>query len=132
MSQVNVEVVRRGYEVLNRRDIEAWIELFHPDAEMHDLPGIPDAPVRRGHDALREWVAMMDDIWTDGRYEPEEFIDAGKFVVVGLRGKVSGARGGVPLDIPMFHVFEVEDGKTRRVWAYLDRTEALKAAGLEG
>jgi ketosteroid isomerase-like protein len=131
MSQENVEVVRRSYELLNRRDIEAWIGLFHPDAEMHDVAGIPDAPVRRGHDALREWVVMMEDIWTDSRYEPEEFLDAGKFVVVAVHAKATGARGGVPLDIPMFHVVEVEDGKARHVWAYLDRAEALKAVGLE-
>jgi ketosteroid isomerase-like protein len=131
MAQENVEVVRRSYEILNRRDIEAWIVLFHPDAEMHDLAGIPDAPVRRGHDALREWVAMMDDIWSDARYVPGEFIEAGKFVVVAVQAKARGARGGVPLDIPMFHVVEVEDGKCRNVWAYLDRADALKAVGLE-
>ena len=130
MSKETVEAVRRGYEIFNRRDIEAWLELFHPDVEAHDLAGIPDAPVRRGHDALREWVAMMDDIWADARYEPEEFIDAGEFVVVAVHGKARGLRGGVPLDIPMFHVFEIQDGKARRVRAYLDRAEALEAAGL--
>jgi hypothetical protein len=79
---------------------------FHPDAETHDLAVIPDAPVRRGHEALREWVVMMEDIWVDARYEPEE------------------------LDVPTFHVFEVQDGKIRRFWSYLDRAEALEAVGL--
>jgi ketosteroid isomerase-like protein len=131
MSRENVEIVRRSYESLNRRDIEAWIEVFHPDVEMHDVAGIPDAPVRRGHDALREWVAMMEDIWTDACYEPEEFTDAGKFVLVAVHAKARGARGGVPLDVPMFHAFEMEDERIRRLWAYLDRAEALKAVGLE-
>src|SRR5829696_9875635 len=90
MSQERVEALRRGYEVFNRRDIDAWLEGFHPDVEVHDLAGIPDAPVRRGHDALREWVAMMDGIWVDARYEPEEFIEAGEFVVVAVRAKGRG------------------------------------------
>jgi ketosteroid isomerase-like protein len=88
MSQENVEIVRRGYGLVNSRDIEAWIALSHPNVEMHDLAVLPDAPVRRGHDAMREWIAMMDDIWTDARYEPEEFIDAGEFVFVAALGRL--------------------------------------------
>jgi hypothetical protein len=34
------------------------------------------------------------------------------------------------LDVPMFHVFEIQHGKARRLRAYLDRAEALEAAGL--
>jgi ketosteroid isomerase-like protein len=130
MSQENVEIVRRGYEALNRRDIEAWIDLFHPEVEAHDLAGMPDAPIRRGRDALREWVAMMEEIWVDARYEPGEVIEAGEFIVVAVRATARGRGSDVPMDIPMFHVFEVQHGKIRRSWAYLDRAEALEAAGL--
>jgi hypothetical protein len=34
------------------------------------------------------------------------------------------------MDVPMFNVFEVQEGKVRRFWSYLDRAEALEAAGL--
>jgi ketosteroid isomerase-like protein len=130
MSQEDVERLRQGYEAFNRRDIDAWLEGFHPDAETHDLSSIPDAPVRRGHGALREWVSMMDDIWVDGRYEPEEFIDAGRAVVVAVRGTARGRGSDIPMDVEMFHVFEMQGGKVRRAWSYLDRDEALQAAGL--
>ena len=130
MPEENAALMRRGYELFNRRDIDAWLAFFHPDVEMHDLAGVPDAPVRRGHDALREWVAMMDDIWVDARYEPEEFIEAGRFVVVAVRAQARGRGSDMPMDVPMFHVFEMQAGKARRLRAYLDRTEALEAAGL--
>jgi ketosteroid isomerase-like protein len=130
MSNENVEIVRRGYELLNRRDIDTWIEHFDPDVEVHDLAGIPDAPVRRGHQALREWVGMIDEVWADARYEPQEFIEADDFVVVGLRAKASGRGSGVPMDVPMFHVFEMQAGKVSRVRAMLDRGDALQAAGV--
>jgi|SRR5215211_1698897 len=130
MSRENVEALWRGYEAFNRRDIDAWLEGFHPDAEMHDLSSIPDAPVRRGHAALREWVSMMDEIWVGGRYEPEDFIDAGQSVVVAVRGTGRGRGSEIPMDVEMFHLFEIEDGKVRRLAAYLDRNEALQAAGL--
>jgi ketosteroid isomerase-like protein len=131
MSQENVEILRRGYGLLNSGQIEAWIDLFHPDAETHDLAAIPDAPVvRRGHEALRRWVVMMEEIWVDGRYEPEEFIDAGELVVVAVRAKARGRGSGVPMDVPIFQVFEMHDGKVRRSWSYLNRAEALDAVGL--
>jgi|SRR5829696_7140961 len=130
MSQENVEVVRRGYIDLNRRDIDTWLEAFHPDAEMYDLAGGPQAPARQGHDALRDWVATMDAIWEDGRHEPEEFIDAGDSVVVVLRVRARRRDIGVPFDMPLFHVFEMRDGRIQRGTAYLDKAEALEAVGL--
>ena len=59
MSEENVELVRRGIEALNRRDIDAWLEGFHTDVEAHDLPTMPDAPIRHGHDDLRAWIESM-------------------------------------------------------------------------
>ena len=130
MSQENVEVVRRGYSELNRRDVEAWLEAFHANAEMYDVAGGPEAPARQGHDALREWVKTMDEIWADGRHVPEQFIDAGDFVVVALRVRARRRDIGVPFDMPLFHVFEMRDGKIQRGTAYLDKAEALAAVGL--
>jgi len=130
MSQENVEVVRRGYRQLNRRDVEAWLEAFHANAEMYDVAGGPEAPARQGYDALREWVKTMDEIWADGRHVPEQFIDAGDFVVVALRVRARRRDIGVPFDMPLFHVFEMRDGKIQRGTAYLDKAEALAAVGL--
>ena len=44
MSQENLDTIRRGYADLNRRDVQAWLNAFHADAEMHDLAGGPEAP----------------------------------------------------------------------------------------
>ena len=33
----NAAVVRRGYEAFARRDVEAWLAGFHPDAELVEL-----------------------------------------------------------------------------------------------
>jgi hypothetical protein len=97
---------------------------------MYDLASGPETPAREGHDALREWVKTMDEIWEDGRHEPEEFVDAGDFVVVVLRVRARRRDIGVPFDMPLFHVFEMRDGKIQRGTAYLDKAEALEAVGL--
>jgi ketosteroid isomerase-like protein len=130
MSQNNIDIIERAYADLNRRDVDAWLEAFHPHAEMYDLAGGPETLAREGHEALREWVETMDEIWEGGRHEPEEFVDAGDFVVVVLRVRARRRDIGVPFDMPLFHVFEMRDGKIQRGTAYLDKAEALEAVGL--
>ena len=130
MSQENVDTIRRGYADLNRRDVEAWLDAFHANAEMHDLAGGPEAPPRQGHEALRAWVETVDSLWEDGRYEPHEFIDAGDFVVVAVRIRGRRRDTRVTIDVPMFQVFEMREGKIQRGSAYLDKAEALEAVGL--
>ena len=72
----------------------------------------------------------VDDVWEDGRYEPEEFIDAGDFVVVALRVRARRRDIRVPVDVSLYHVFEMREGRIQRGTAYLDRAEALEAVGL--
>jgi len=131
MSEENVEVVRRGYEALNRRDTDAWLEGAHADAEFHDLPTIPDAPVRRGHADLRKWVEMMADVWTeDSYYEVKEVKAAGSFVVTAVRTHAWGRGSGAPIEIDFFQVFEMREGKVQRAWSHFDEEAARRAAGL--
>ena len=130
MSQENVDTVRCGYADLNRRNVDAWLEAFHTDAEMYDLYGGPEGPARQGHEALREWVETVDDIWEDGRYDPEEFIDAGDFVVAAVRVRARRRDTRLTIDVAMFQVFEMRDARIQRGTAYLDKAEALEAVGL--
>ena len=130
MSAKDLDAIRCAYADLNRRDVEAWLDAFDPNAEMYDLAGGLEGPPRRGHDALREWVATVDAIWENGRYEPEEFIVAGDSVVVAVRVRARRRDTRLTIDVSMFHVFEMREGRIQRGTAYLDKAEALEAAGL--
>ena len=131
MTQKNVEMVRGGFEALNRRDIDAWIDSFHADVEVHDLPTIPDAPVYRSHDDLRNWVETMFEVWTeDSYYELVELLPEGDFVIATVRAHAKGRGSGVPIELTFFQVFEIDEGKVRRAWAFFEKDEAQQAAGL--
>jgi ketosteroid isomerase-like protein len=131
MTQKNVEMVRGGFEALNRRDIDAWIDGFHADVEVHDLPTIPDAPVYRSHDDLRNWVETMFEVWTeDSYYELVELLPEGDFVIATVRAHAKGRGSGVPIELTFFQVFEIDEGKVRRAWAFFEKDEAQQAAGL--
>jgi hypothetical protein len=58
-------------------------------------------------------------------------IDAGEDRVVGaFRQTAHGKASGVPVEVEYFQVFELKYGQLIRTCLFLDREEALKAAGL--
>jgi ketosteroid isomerase-like protein len=126
----NVAVARRAYETFNTRDISGWLALHSPDAELHDLPNLPDAAVHRGHVELRMWAEAVLETAEDIRFDPQRFIEAGESVLVPVRASGTGRGSGVPGEMSFFHVFEFGDGKVRRLWSYESENEALVAVGL--
>jgi ketosteroid isomerase-like protein len=114
----------------------AWTEanapFLHPDFETV-WPGLPNGKTYTGtgpvgsRDIWREWVAP----WTTYRVETEDVIDLGERVLLLVHafGRLEGSQGEV--ENTSASLWTVRDGKIARVEFYVDRTEALKAAGLE-
>ena len=137
MSQENVEIVRRLFEAVARRDSEAVLSIYDRalvwdhshNTEIDRLMGGPT--VYRGHQGLRQWSRSFYDAWASVDAELEEVIDAGDSVVVILnyrgRGRVSGAEVQFAR---MGGVFTIERGKVVRVVWFRDRAEALDFAGM--
>ena len=62
MSQENVEVVRRGIEAWNRRDLTTWLASFRSDAEIDwSRSRAPHKGVYRGHGEL---AVFWDVFWS--------------------------------------------------------------------
>jgi ketosteroid isomerase-like protein len=142
MSQENVELVRRTYEVINaigRTDSEfvdpeelapdLWARL-DPDFELHDRPDIPDARVYRGREASKEFWQKIQQLFSELRWEPREFIDLDHAVVVETRVMVVGRGSDVRIDADETDVFWFRDGLIVRLQGFPTRDEALQAAGL--
>jgi ketosteroid isomerase-like protein len=132
MSQENVELARQYFEALNAHglDFEQTEHLRHPEIELHDPPDFPDADRYVGEAALRKRVVSFAAVGWDGKFEVQEYLDAGDEVIVMWRAIGSGSVSGVPLDLTLAHVLLFEGGKIRRIRQYLTRAEALEAAGL--
>jgi ketosteroid isomerase-like protein len=142
MSQENVELVRRTYEVINaigRTDSQfvdpeelapdLWARL-DPDFELHDRPDIPDARVYRGREASKEFWQKIQQLFSELRWEPREFIDLDHAVVVETRVMVVGRGSDVRIDADETDVFWFRDGLIVRLQGFPTRDEALEAAGL--
>jgi ketosteroid isomerase-like protein len=130
MSRENPEVVRRGHDVFNERDLDAYLALHDPDVEFTTYErALEGAGPYRGHGGVRRWWRDLE-VLPDLRVELDEIQDLGDLTLVrgSLRGH--GAGSGAPFERSYWGLFRVRD--KRIVWwhAYPSEAEALEAAGL--
>ena len=131
MSQPTPEMIRASFDAFNRRDIEAWLADFAEDCEAHDLKEYPDTDVRYGHAGQRAWLASMQEAWGDDfKFEPTSILEGDGVVVVETRASGSGIGSHAPVEVIFQLVLRFRDDKV--VWSqgFLDRADALEAAGL--
>ena len=130
MSEENVEIVRRGIETWNRRDLTAWLALFDSDAE------IDWSRARGPLKGLYRGRGEIETLWNEffftfekARIETHGFTDAGSEVVVSNTTHFRG-RQGIEVTASSTWVYTVENGQITRLRLFQERAEALEAAGL--
>jgi ketosteroid isomerase-like protein len=133
MSQQNLELVRRLFELFSERevDLNAVLELVGPDIVWEVRSDFPDAGTYTGHEGLRRLNAAFDEVVDETWYRPLEYIPTGNQVVVPLRwgGVGLGSRAGFAAREETW-VITLRDGRIRHVREYATREDALEAAGL--
>jgi ketosteroid isomerase-like protein len=131
MSQPTPEMIRAGFDAFNRRDIEAWLATFAEDCESHDLKEYPDTEVRYGHAGQRAWLANMQEAWGDDfKFEPMSILEGDGVAVVEYRATGFGQGSQVPAEVIAHMVLRFHDDKVVWTQGFLDRADALEAAGL--
>jgi ketosteroid isomerase-like protein len=134
MSEVNVELLRRMFEAINRGDIEGAIALADPPPEFEFVPSgtlIPDlASVQRGAEGFRRTVEVFPREFDDIRVEIHELTDAEDQVFTSFTLRGRGKHSGVETTWDALSVWTVRDGRIVRWLGFTDRDAALEAAGL--
>jgi ketosteroid isomerase-like protein len=133
MSDENVEAFKRGLEAGNRGDVDGLLDELHPEIEwhsaLHALMG-GQQTVFRGHAGVRRMLGDLYETFAEVRIEMSEFRDLGDGLVTIGSTRTRGKASGVETETPLAFVTEIRNGKTISIRAYLDRQEALEAAGL--
>jgi ketosteroid isomerase-like protein len=129
MSQENVETVRRYYERLNARDVDGCLELLAPDIEIAQ-PDLPDGGAYSGTAGWRRWNEALEAAWSEMRWEPQDFVDAGDAVLVAVRFVSRGSHTAIEQGVDRFQVIRVRDGRIVFTTGYGQRAQALEAVGL--
>jgi ketosteroid isomerase-like protein len=133
MSQENVEVIRRLYGHLERRDFGANRELFDPQVEYARIGSeVPDfAGEWHGLDEMRTAVMSYLEAWEHYGYKAERFTDLGDEVLVLETHTGRGKHSGLEATHELGNLFTLRDGLIVRWVQYWNPSEAFAAAGLD-
>jgi ketosteroid isomerase-like protein len=133
MSAQNVEIVKRVMDAHDRRDLDDFDELTTPDFEWFPAMAVSlGTDVYRGREGIEDYFKDSSEAWDDLRdvQSASEFRDLGDRVLLLTRFAGRGRGSGVEVAAPLGIVFDLRGGKISRIRAYLDHSEALRAAGL--
>ena len=119
--------LRQLYEAINSGDLDGIMEGFHDDVEY--LP-FEEPETIHGLDAVRRYFEGWLDTWDPFQVEPTEFLIRGDHVVAGEAFKGRGKGSGVEVAMQSWSVSLLRDDQVVRRDEFLDRAEALQAAGL--
>ena len=132
MSEENLEVVRRWWEGFNEDGMPP-LDLCDEEIQIRMPPDFPVRGLYEGHDGVRRWRDQVFDIFESPRVEPEKIVDVhgdGATVLMLLRATGTAGYTGLKVDYEWGAVWTIRDGKLLRAQGYLNRADALEAAGL--
>ena len=136
MSQENVEVVRRIYDLAARSWGDQGVaspaaveQLWDPEIVIEENADFPDPDSYHGYDGLAQWWTSFLEIYDEIRFEIRDVLPVGERVVVDIHQWLS-SKAGVALEQDVTHVFSLRGGRVVHVTGYHNRSDALAAVGL--
>ena len=126
MSEENVEVIRRFYECLARRDWDAMWRDFDPDFML-------DTQLQGSYRGRNECQAFVDDqisAFESSTAEPVEVFEGGEHVAVFVKIRARPKESSAEIEALVGHLFTMRDGLIVRLQTFPQREKALEAAGL--
>jgi ketosteroid isomerase-like protein len=132
MNDDPVEVIRELCDALNANDdTERMSRMTHPDVVQYGTRGgIDQGRVVRGRDAVQRYWGEIREAWESLRFEPEQLIERDDVVVAFWRETARSRHSDLEVESQTATVFRLRDGMIVEIRGYLDRDEALRAAGV--
>jgi ketosteroid isomerase-like protein len=133
MSQENVELARRTWELWSQGADDEVARRLAPDVEWHHQMGLgtPAEGIYRGREEVLELSTTIRDSFAVIRVEIEEVRDLSPTEVLTLGTlHLEGRGSGAAVTTPFGAVTDVVDGLAVRQRFWTDQSKALAAAGL--
>jgi ketosteroid isomerase-like protein len=118
----NVDIVKRSYEAFARDDLDGVMGDMHPEIVWHQAQGLPHGGTYRGVDEVKRNIfdPLDEEWWNEFTADPDEFLDAGRNVVVIGRYRGTAKATGKQLDVPFVHIWTLDGDKAIQFRQYLD------------
>jgi ketosteroid isomerase-like protein len=126
----NADSARAAFEALFRRDFGAWRAAFDPDVVYIPTKEWPDSAPRRGLDEAERFMRGVYEDWDRWDMGIREIRDNADRVLVETRVNAVGATSGIELRGRTFHVVTFRNGLITHMQDFIEKDEALAAAGL--
>jgi len=128
MSESNVEVVRRLFELYASGGVEPTLEVMDADIVIVIPPDISAEPdTYRGHEGVRRYFAGFEGMLEDVRYEAFELIPDGEHVLAHARLAGRGVSSGLEVELQTVVVHTVKGRKITYIQPYTDLESAREA-----
>ena len=131
MSQQNVDLAERAFAALGRDGPEGLLPYLDPGIEWISIPDfLPDAVDRVGRDGVRRWFENLSELFQELTWSLDEVVGHDGAVVIACTGRGRGRSSGIEAGMQVFLAATVRAGRVTRIESFLDREQALEAAGL--
>jgi ketosteroid isomerase-like protein len=129
VSEANVEVVRRLFELYGSGGIDAALEVMDEEIVIVIPPDMSAEPdTYHGHEGARRYFDGFRGMLEDIRYEALELIPEGEHVLVRARLAGRGVSSGLEVELESVVAHSVEGGKITRIVPYTDLESARAGA----
>jgi ketosteroid isomerase-like protein len=132
MSQADLELLRKGIDAWNRRDVDLWLNCAAREIEW--LPAGPAAVERevyRGYDEVRSGITAAWETYDVFELQEDQVRDLGDSALWLGRVKMHGSASGVELDQEFAVHGVIRDGRFILIHTILSWQAALEAVGLQ-
>lgn len=124
MSTTNLAVVEAIYQAVAQNDLPAILQSLDETVIAHQAASLPYGGTYHGHDGFMQMGTAIFDTWEGFQTLPDQFLDAGDWVIVQavMRGKAR--QTGQPLDMPLTEMWRLQDGKVQEITPFYWDTAA--------
>jgi ketosteroid isomerase-like protein len=130
MSSEDVKALERGFEALERGDLEVLLSLVDPEFEVGHRMVPEGRSGLRGPDALTDNVSQIREVFGDVSWHPQEVIDLDGRLLVRVRLEATAQHTALPFDEDIGQIHTLRNGRMLRLDVYRTWEEARLAAGL--
>jgi ketosteroid isomerase-like protein len=130
MAEQNIGIVRRYFELVNDRDLDALAALYDPDAVLYAPRGWPEPGPWRGREAIMQQLRRLLADFGEQTLTIEEIAAHGDWVLTRHVWSVRGDRSGIETEFRNSAAFRLRAGKLIEARYYWEHADALSAAGL--
>ena len=126
MKQDNRKIIEALYQAFAERYTSAIMGLVSPDVVITQSPALPWGGHYSGYFGVQKFFAALLG-HVDSKVEIERMLDAGDHVVAIGRTKGTVCASGKAFDVPIAHVWRIQNGRVTAFNPFIDNRLMLEA-----